>query len=159
MLNELQKTQKSLKNSKNNGGFSYVEILVAMAILTIIMLPIFPAIMQAQANHTIAINRRVAQGQAATLATNLQAGVDISNITGGDSEFIYRITWLTNENTQNTEPLTGNTAELVGILPPVEFSLSNSNDLLFANSEFILVEIFDVDGVLLGMSVGQRTVD
>ncbi|MCL2017050.1 MAG: prepilin-type N-terminal cleavage/methylation domain-containing protein [Defluviitaleaceae bacterium] len=156
-------SQKTTQKNKNSGGFSYVEVLVAMAILTIIMLPILPALTQAQANHTAAINRRIAQGHAVTLATNIQAnpaapimGIINEIAAINDEEFIYRVTLLNLSGNGNPpQYFSPNTASLEVDLPAAVLNFGSADADLFTGT-FVLAEVFGVNGELLGMSVGKR---
>ena len=107
-------------------GFSYVELIVSLAIFSIMFLPILPLLGQAHANHRYAIERRQAQSHAASLAVTGTADVPAyftyqrSVITSGDPRF--------NTNFPH----------------------------LFYNEQFIVAEVFDLNGNLIGLSVADR---
>ena len=108
-------------------GFSYVELLVALAIFFIMFLPLLPMLGQANANHKYALERRQAQSYAASLAITGAADVP--------TDFTYQLTTITSNDPR----------------------FSTNFPQLFSNEEFILAEVFDINGNLIGLSVADRT--
>jgi len=108
-------------------GFSYVELLVAIALFSIMFLPILPMLGQAQANHRYSLERRQAQSHAATLAVTGSADVP-DNLT-------YQLSTITSSDPR----------------------FSTNFPHLFSNEQFTLAEIFDTNGNLVGLSVSDNT--
>ena len=108
-------------------GFSYVELMVALALFSIMFLPILPMLGQAAANHRYTVERRQAQSHAASLA--ITGTVDVPHY------FTYQLTNITSSDSR----------------------FSTNFPHLFTNEQFTLAEIFDVNGNLVGLSVADRT--
>ena len=108
-------------------GFSYAELLVALALFSIMFLPILLMLGQAQANHRYALERRQAQSHAVALAITGTADVP--------DNFTYRLSTITSNNP----------------------GFSTNFPHLFTNKEFALAEVFDANGNLVGLSISDIT--
>jgi len=139
------------------GGYSYVEILVAMAILMIILLPVLPALSQAQANHRHAVLRHQAQGQASAIALEIRnmpnnASHIVQRAALNNAEFVYRVSLVPTGAGSRRQYTAGD----VTILPPATpASFQTSYGNLFADGMFVVSEVFDSNGNLAGFYVGK----
>ena len=152
-------------DKSNNAGFSYIEVMIAMAILAIVLIPIIPALTRAAANHHYAVGRRQAQGYAVTLALNaaaaVRAGDGAGNVTqvvdamssGGDG-LVYRVV-VAPIGEPSRVYVSGN-AEVIPLIPsPGVVQFQSDSAGLFAGGVFVIAEVFDSQGNLAGMSVGK----
>jgi len=108
-------------------GFSYVELLVALALFSIMFLPILPMLGQAHANHRYAIERRQAQSHATSLAVTGTADIP--------ADFTYQLSTITSSDPR----------------------FSTNFPHLFNDERFVLAEVFNTNGNLIGLSVADRT--
>ena len=144
------------KKSKN-AGFSYIEVLIALALLTIIMMPILPALNQARANHRSTILRHQAQGQAVALALEIReapgnASVIVQQAAANDDRFIYRVRLVGIGDIAGRQYTAGD----VYRLPPADHvSFQTGFGDLFGSGVVVVAEVFDSDGNLAGLSVGK----
>jgi len=134
-------------------NFSYIELVIAVALFSIILLPVLPALGQAQANQRYALLRRQAQGKAVTLALETRANPGnaetiVQNVALGNMSLFYRVRL----HPSGDVFVAGNFNENVG-LESIGFSTGFGD--LFDGVTFIMAEIFDERGVLMGMSVGK----
>ena len=145
---------------KSNAGFTYIEVLMAMAIFVIIAVPVFPVLSQAMANHNYAVQRRAAQGYAVTLALEVGAAPDnaaaiVQRL--ADDNFIYRVSLFPIDGTAR-HYIAGNTniiAEAQNLPEPGGASFNTAFSGLFTDGTFIVAEVFDSRGNLAGLSVGK----
>ena len=106
-----------------NKGFSYIELLIALALFSILFAPLLPFLNQAHANHKYSLERHMAQGHAAYLAITGEAGMA--------DNFVYELTRITAKDK--------------------EFNTDFAH--LFKDAVFTVAEVFDKDGNRLGISV------
>ena len=145
---------------KNNAGFTYIEVLMAMAILVIIAVPVLPALSQAIANHHYAAQRRVAQGHAVALALEVRAAPsDAAAIVHrlADDDFIYRVSLFPIGGTARhyTVGDADIISEALNLPEPDAASFNTDFSGLFAGGTFIVAQVFDSRGNLAGQSVGK----
>jgi len=137
-------------------GFSYIEVLIAMAFLSIILLPVFPALNQAQANHRFAVLRRQAQGQAVTLALEVRANPgNASEIIQqiAEDQLIYRVSLIPTSGPNRVY----SAGDISKITPSETGGISFQTGFahLFSDGIFVIAEVFDSHGNLAGMSVAK----
>ena len=144
---------------RRRAGFTYIEVLMAMALLTIVMVPVLPALGRAVANQQYAVIRRQAQGEAVALA--LKAGAaheDAANIVSraaeSNSEFTYRLTLVAIGGGSPPRVYVSGNADLMP--GPTSLNFQTVFTDVYDNGLFVAVEIFDADGNLLGISFGKR---
>lgn len=137
-------------------GFSYIELVIAMALLVIILTPVLPAINQAHANHRYAVSRHKAQGRAAVLALEVRASPNNASAIlqqRASDDFIYRLSLLPTGGGGGIRQYTAGDEEL---LPPsTEISFQTNFGGLFTDGLFIVAEVFDNNGNLAGLSVSK----
>ena len=172
------------KNKIKENGFTYIEVLISMAILTIILVPILSALSQASANYQLALDRRLAQGLAVSLASKARAdsagiydlvnrtadsiGTDSihsnstssTDSTDSDNKFLFRVSLVsvggTGGGTVTREYIGGN-MELIESIPMFvrpNFQSAFGN-YLFDGSTIVVAEVFCARGNLAGVSYGK----
>lgn len=141
-----------------NAGLSYIELLVAMALVIIIAAPIISALTVAQANHRYAKTRLVAQGYANALVLEVRAEPDnaaaiTAEMSARDGGFTYRVilSQIGGSSRNYVSPL----AAEADIPPPTGISFQSEFSSLYGNGIFVVAEVFDGNGLLAGMSVGK----
>ena len=147
----------SINFRSKNGGYSYIEILVAMAILTIILLPVLPALSQAQANHRYAVLRHQAQGQAVALALEIRnlpnnASNIVQQAAANNNEFMYRVSLVPIGSGSSRQYIAGD-ADIIPSAAGASFQTGFGS--LFTDGMFVVAEVFDSNGNLAGFSVGK----
>jgi len=123
--------------SRLSGGFSYIELLIALALFSIMLVPVIPMLSQALANHEIATQRHEAQGRATALA--LQVRADFANRNAILQEF------------ENGSDFTYH----LSLIEPVSAYFQSPFTHLYGRSIFIVVEVFDEREILKGISVAH----
>jgi len=150
----------------NKSGRSYVEVLIAMALLSIMIIPLFPALAQARDNQYYAILRHQAHSQAVAIVAEIRSAlyhgteIPFNGILGTAQKhnFIYRITIYSAGNTPPSIHIIGETFQ-VQLPPPLEIELSTH--IAGIETIVIVVEVFressgaSNEGNLLGKSVGM----
>lgn len=142
-----------------NGGFTYIEMLMAMAVLVIIAIPVIPALNQAHANHHYAVSRRVAQGHAVNMALEARKNPEnaealVQSAADDDARFAYRLRLVIVGG--STREYTAGDASVVSEMPAVGgASFSTGFNDLFAGGMVIVAEVFDANGNLAGQSVSK----
>jgi len=136
-----------------NAGFTYIEILIAAAVLMVVAASVFPVLSQARANQYFAASRRQAQGYAAVMALEARseaAGEVVRRAAARNGAFIYRISLFEVGGAviQYTEG--------EAVLPQAGLAFGSAYLELFEDGIFILAEVFDQDGRLAGMSVAMH---
>ena len=138
-------------------GFSYIEVLMALAILTIIIVPVLPALRQAQANHRYGVLRHQAQSQAVALALEVHrapgnAADIIQRMAIDNDEFMYRVSLIPVSGGSSQQYVIGD----VALIPPSSgTNFQTSFGDLFTDGIFVVAEVFDRNGNLAGFSVGK----
>ena len=148
-----------------NAGFSYIEVLIAMALLSIIFAPLLPILSQASMNQAYAISRRQAQGYAAAMALKARsapetAGQIVRQAAADNEQFIYRLSLvsldgISREYIEGKIALAGADTELA--LPPGGASIHTAFGDFFEDVIFIVAEVFDSNGNLAGLSVSKSS--
>jgi len=142
-------------------GFTLIELIIAMALFVIILVPVLPLLSQARTNYNSAITRRIAQGQAVTLAVETRTnptGADGILVRMADNYYglVYRLTLehlngITQQHTERSNNLEGDVS-----IPPFEpTNFTASPPQAFENAIIIVAEIFDENGILVGFSVSK----
>lgn len=153
-----------MRKRNKNDGFSYIEVVMAMAILSIIIIPILSALNQAILNHQFAVLRHKAQGQAVTLALEVRRSSDnIDNILQQFAannghfgyKFIYRVSlvYIGSEGSSRHYTLGDETLIPEHVQPNFQTQAGFEN--LFTSGMFVTAEVFDSTGNLAGFSVGK----
>lgn len=140
---------------KNNHGFTYIELIISMAIFLIILIPIIPALNQAISNHRYAVLRRYAQGQAVLLTSQVRTNLDdvatvVQNMylnSSTSNNFTYRVT-ISQINAVPRYYSSGS-----GLIPSANINFYTDFENIFTQGIFIIAEVFDKDGNLAGLSV------
>ena len=149
---------------KNEKGFSYIEVLMALAVLGMVIIPLLPAMTQARANYAYAMQAHHANAQAAHITLAMRAVVESSGHTAADpalqqaaglydNGFIYRV-GIYEAQTQPEGIFYMWGDESPSILPqpqPVDFITDSE---YFKNNYIIITEVFDREGSRMGISVG-----
>ena len=132
--------------------FTYIEVIISAVLLSIVILPLLPALGQAQANHRYALHSRQAQGIAAYMALEVRDAADsasaqsiVNQAAARTPYFVYRIT-LAGAYGQSSV-VAGNTESP---LPPPTASFSGG---LTEGAILIVAEVFNSEAVLIGVSV------
>jgi len=125
-----------------------------MALLSIILVPVLPALSQAGANQHYAILRRQAQGHAVTLALEVRespgdAPQIIQRI--ADERLIYRVSLVSIGGTA-AEYTAGDISK---IAPSEGIRFQTGFEDLFNGGTFVIAEVFDSNGHLAGMSLAK----
>ena len=141
---------------KNSAGFTYIEVMMAMAILVIVMVPVFPALSRAMDNHRFAAQRGVAQGYAVALALEVRAapgdaGDIVERIAQNDDGYFFRVS-LVSLDGEITYYAAGAAAQDSVV---ASFSTDAEFGGLFEDGVFVVAEVFDERGLLAGLSVGK----
>ncbi|MCL2421265.1 MAG: type II secretion system GspH family protein [Defluviitaleaceae bacterium] len=140
-------------------GFSYIEIVIALALLSIMMIPIMPALSQAAANHRYAVLRHQAQSQATALALEIRrmpdnASMLVDQAFGNDNRFVYRVRLVTAGGASDGMFTAGDVSELP-LADQVSLQAGAGFGDLLAGGRVVVVEVFDGNGNLAGFSVGK----
>ena len=142
--------------NKKSSGFSYIEVLVAMALFVIILAPILPALTQALSNHVYAVSRREAQGLASDLVLSVRLAPEnaahlVSQMAARNDAFIFRVSLA--PFGEGSRYYTVGDESLIPPVGPSYFHTSYGD--LFEEGMFVIAEVFDSNGNLAGMSVGK----
>lgn len=137
---------------------------MAMAILSIIIMPILPAINQARANHQFALLRHKAQGQAVTLALEVTGSPDnaddiLQQFANRNAhpiyEFIYRVSLVYIGGSGLNRHYTIGDESIIAEHAQANFQVQPKFENFFSDGIFVIAEIFDNAGNLAGFSVGK----
>ena len=145
-------------NRKQNDGFSYIEVLIASALLIIIITPVFSGLHQAQLNNYYSISRRTAQGFATTLTHEVRAAPGraaqyVEAAFRNNPNFSYRATLISIGTGNRHGQFISGDAELMPPFGGLDFRTDFSN--LFTSGTFVVAEVFDNEGNLAGFSVAK----
>ena len=151
-------------------GRSYIEMLIALALLSIMVIPLFPALTQARDNQHYAILRHQAHSLAVAIVAETRNA--LYHHRGIPPASMERIETIINETTTNADLIfritiysasSNTTVHMIGefhqteLPPPPEIGFSTN--IAGIGADIIVVEVFDErNGNLLGESVGMLPV-
>ena len=145
-------------NAGKNAGFSYIEVLAAVAILLIMLVPVLPALSQAHVNHRYAALRGQARGRAADLALKVRRSPDnalaiVQQMALDNDDFIYRVSLVPVSGAARHYTAGGRDDAVIP--PPGVADFQTGSGALLAGGLFVMAEVFDNRGNLAGLSVSK----
>jgi len=142
-----------MKNKKKFcGGFSYVEILVALGLFSIMLAAVLPMLLQAGRNMRFAeshyIDHLLAQGMMLTVRDALldHTSPQTSAATYASSSSIYAYSvWIFGEQEQQFNSVN---------MPKINIDITNTIASIAGNNSIVVVVVCDASGNVTGRAIG-----